>query len=156
MFLRDKRGIEAMVSYVLLVVIAISLSVAVYGFLKFYAPKDQIKCESEVQLSIDKITCKDNLLEITLTNRGLFTADRFQLRIGQEDRISKNVLNQGYLFEGENAAEGLAPGASWTKQYVYTNYTGIETREVEVQAAQIIDKQIILCEQVVSKLVQCS
>lgn len=157
MLLRDKRGIEAMVSYVLMIVIAISLSVAVYGFLKFYSPKDQVKCEGDIQLAIDKLSCSGNVLEITLSNRGLFTVDRLQVRIGQEDRISKTVLNSnGYLFEGEYASSGLPPGASWSKQYPYGNYSGAETREVEVQPAQVIDKQIILCEQVVKKIVQCS
>jgi len=85
----DKKGISGMVAYALLIAIAITLSILVYNWLRFYASGSDIpECPTSVNIVIDEYTCmKDpnGFLNITLANRGLFTIDGYTLRI--HDRV---------------------------------------------------------------------
>jgi hypothetical protein len=97
----NKKGVSIIVGYVLLIVIALSLSVFVYAFLKSYVPKEKPVCKDDVNLIIKDITCQVDesnptetsvsLLEIQLENRGLFKIERAYLRIGREGEIKKSV-----------------------------------------------------------------
>ena len=44
----DKRGVSIMIGYVLLVVIAIGLSIAVYAYLKNYLPREKAECPQDI------------------------------------------------------------------------------------------------------------
>ena len=67
-----KKGVSLMVAYVLLVVIAISLSALVYIFLKSYLPTDKVECPSDLSLIIEGARCIDNKnnLTINISNKG--------------------------------------------------------------------------------------
>ena len=82
----NKRGVSLMIGYVLLVVIAIGLSVAVFAYLKLYLPKDEPKCYDDVILSIDDLICvggEGGNISVTLTNRGLFNINGAFIRVGE-------------------------------------------------------------------------
>ena len=70
----NKKAISIIIGYVLLVVIAISLSLLVYAWLKNYLPKDVEKCPDSVSLTISNYNCdiEENKITLTLRNKGFF------------------------------------------------------------------------------------
>lgn len=80
----NKKGISEMVSYVLLIVIAIGISTGVYAWLKGYLPSATPKetCNPDVSLVLEDYNCSaiDNLTTLTLKNQGYFNIDGFFIR----------------------------------------------------------------------------
>jgi len=116
----DKKGVSLMIGYVLLIVIVISLSIAVFAYLKLYLPKDQPKCQDNVILSIDEVTCvvsetvpTQYEVSVTLTNRGLFNINGAFIRIGGVGRIVKISLNKAdeYLISAPDFGDNIK--SSW-------------------------------------------
>jgi hypothetical protein len=152
----DKKGVNLMIGYVLLIVIAISLSVLVFAYLKLYLPKDEPKCYEDVSVSIDKLEClgsnTDYVVSLNLTNRGLFTIHGVFIRIGEEGRVFKKLLNSDGLITTEDGL--LKPEETWSVSFTYNEPAGI--KEVEVEPFLFIDNKPALCEKaVVSQLVEC-
>lgn len=116
---KDKRALSNLVAYVLLISITISLSVMVYGWLKFYVEEDDIvDCPSNVNVIIDSYSCLSGIsgnLTVTLKNKGLFSVDGFTLRV--HDRLDANF--GFYVFDSEGMA--LSPGESITQVYEFDN-----------------------------------
>ena len=144
--MKRKRGVSLMIGYVLLVVVAITLSVLTFAFLKLYLPKDEPKCYEDVVLSIDEATCQDGKLQVTLTNRGLFDINGAFIRIGEGGRIYKQVINENpeSLFVETGEDNLLAPGETWTSTDY--DYSGIGNQELEVEPLLFIDDKPALCE----------
>ena len=76
-----KRGISEIISYVLLILVAITMGMLVYGFLKLYVPKEKPECKDGINLIIESAQCKHetngiNNLSVVLRNRGLFKVDK--------------------------------------------------------------------------------
>jgi hypothetical protein len=166
LLLKDKKGVSIMVGYVILIVIAISLSVAVFAYLKLYLPEKEPDCPEDVILAIDSVTCRDSNgdgwfdIDVTLSNRGFFSVDGAFIRMGEVGRIFKKLLNENPigLFVGEPGNE-LAPGQGWssgvqTLALEISDYTVLQ--EIEVEPLILIEGRAILCESaVVNKIVQC-
>ena len=80
----NKRAISEVISYVLLITIAISMAAGVYAWLKFYVPSDQEKekCQDDTALSIIDYECsiESQILRIVVENNGLFNTDGFIIR----------------------------------------------------------------------------
>ncbi len=95
----QKRGVSIMVGYVLLVIIAVSISVLVYGYLKLYVPKEKPECPEghDVTLIIQSVSCQigseEDTLSITLLNKGLFKADAVYVRMEEAGREVKQLVN---------------------------------------------------------------
>ena len=148
-----------MIGYVLLVVIAIGLSVAVFAYLKLYLPKDEPKCYDDVILSIDDLICvggEGGNISVTLTNRGLFNINGAFIRVGEVGRIFKTLVNEedNFLFIGDDGDALLNPGETWSRTF---DYNGNGIQQVEVEPFLYLENKPVLCEKaVVSKLVDCS
>jgi hypothetical protein len=173
LFRKDRKGVSLMMGYVLLIVIAIVIAVLVYIFLQLYLPKDRAECRQGITITIDDLECDiaNNKLNIQMTNRGLFTVDRVQIRVGDEGRIAKDLINgvgvDDYKFrmpcdtgvdpECDNPVqyyEELLP--NWFSSGEFS-YASAGTKEVEVQPAMLIEGELVLCEQsTVSKIVVCT
>lgn len=91
----DKKGVSEVVSYVLLIVIAVGIATLVYAFLKVYVPKEKSECKDGINLVISSAECthttspEKNTIKITFENRGLFKVDSAFIRIGQEGKDFK-------------------------------------------------------------------
>lgn len=98
----DKKGVSQMIGYVLLIIIAISLSIAVFAFLKLYVPPASPECPEEVKLTIEAYTCEETspgngqfALTVTLANKGLLRVYGVYIRLGKPGRIYKPLINTG-------------------------------------------------------------
>jgi len=166
---KDKKGVSIMVGYVMLIVIAVGLSVAVFSFLKLYLPEDRPECSEDISLTLDSVRCaydqeSDNYdIEITMTNRGLFDVLRAQIRIGDSDRVLRTILNEGLnnpnddfvLGDSNDPTIGLVPGESWTHNWTFVTEVG-GIKELEIEPIMYVDNQRVLCDNsVVKTLVSC-
>lgn len=88
-----KRGVSEIVSYTLLIVIALSISVLVYAYLKVYVPKEKPECKEGINLIIEEVNCNFTRKELSLVlqNRGLFKVETAFIRIGKSSELKKIV-----------------------------------------------------------------
>ena len=115
-----------MVGYVLLVVIAVGLSVAVFSFLKIYVPKEKPECSPDINLivqSIEKCTINGNKISLDnlkLTNKGLFKIPATFIRLAPESKRIREQINPDikdfYLanYDLATGEGGLDPGKTET------------------------------------------
>lgn len=101
---KNKKAVSEVVSYVLLVIVALVLSALVYAFLQLYVPKEKPECKNGINIVIENADCVNNKVSLTLQNRGLFSIDRVFIKMGKaESRVRENLLSMPYNFppEGE-------------------------------------------------------
>src|SRR3972149_7833470 len=90
----NKKALSEIVGYTILIVIAISLSVLVYAFLKTYIPKEAVSCEEDLNLIVQDYSCSTSgELKITIKNKGLFKADAVYVWFEDKGRKLKNQTN---------------------------------------------------------------
>ena len=165
MFTRRNKAESLMVSYVLLIVIGIAISVFVFAYLKLYLPENRKSCELDTEIAIVNASCiyNDQDLSITLENRGLFNISGVFIRFGVPGEKVKVQLNEDKEFLGLSGGPGpLSPGEKKAFNYdsAALNLLGIDlerysTYELEVQSA-ILDKGFLIpCEDVVNYQVTC-
>jgi FlaG/FlaF family flagellin (archaellin) len=79
---KNKKALSEMVSYVLLIVIAIGLAAGVYAWLRGYLPSSNPRetCSEDASLSIEKYTCSEEQITLTIKNNGLFNINGFFIR----------------------------------------------------------------------------
>jgi FlaG/FlaF family flagellin (archaellin) len=100
---KNKKGLSAVIGYVLLIAVSIVISAMVYQFLKTYVPKDSVECAEGVSLFMESVSCTNGALSITVKNNGKFGIDGYFIHIsntaGQNLAtidISDNVTTGGY------------------------------------------------------------
>ena len=79
-----KKGISEVVSYVLLIILSLSLAIFVFNWLRGFVPTmNEAKCPEGVSLIIkDKVyTPANKSLTLTIENRGRFNADGYYVRV---------------------------------------------------------------------------
>lgn len=150
--LKQKKGVSIMVSYVLLIALAISLSIGVFFYLKLYLPSESPNCPDDISITIDEIKCSRNTLtsyvvDITLTNRGLFTIDSAYIKMGDADRIFKKSIYDpdGRLSSSCNSGLGLKPGESYCEILSVTGPIPSASQEISVEPLIYIDNEPVLC-----------
>lgn len=108
-----KKAVSLMISYVLLIVIAIVMSIIVFSYLKTVANvKPVIDCKSGTSIFIEDYKCGQGEIKLTLKNNGLFNIDGFISYFGSDsgkepiiklvsfDKVKINNKNY-YQFENQ-------------------------------------------------------
>ena len=148
----NKRAESLMVGYVILIAIAIALSSAVFFYLKLYLPRDKPECSQDIDLVIDSLNCSyvdvsggsptTSVVDIRLTNKGLFSVDSAYIKIGDSDRVFKTTLNNPdadrMVSSCNNFDIVLKPGEQFCKTYTYSAVPN-SLQEVTVEPVMWID-----------------
>lgn len=146
----NKSGVSEMVAYVMLIVIALTVSVGVYSFLKSYVWKPTEKCNDGVSLVIDQYWCDYAKKEINITfkNMGNFNIDGFWIRASNKSGgQAVVVLESGKTIDGKiYLTPPLAPGEIVNFAFPYLKFNKIE--EINIQPLQI-KKNLAACEDAV-------
>lgn len=114
--LSNKKGVSEIIGYVILIVIAISLSILVYSYLKVYLPKGETpQCPQDVSIQLSSYNCDsiNKNISITILNTGLYKVNGAYFRIGNESqkiRASLTADNQPISF----GLSGLKPNDLFT------------------------------------------
>jgi len=146
-----KKADSQMVSYVLLVVIAISLSVAVFAYLKLYLPSSKDKCSDDVNVVIENSICKAGRLNLTVSNRGLFNVSMIFVRFGNESKIVRSQINPGT----ELLNPPLSPGDIREYSFVLSSIPRPGIYIVETQPATLSEKRNPMLCRIVTQKVNC-
>jgi hypothetical protein len=156
----QKKGISAMIGYVLLIVIAVGLSAAVYSYLKIYIPKDKPECPDDINIIMQSYACQNGILNITLANKGLFKVNAAYIRLGPRDKKVKEWINNPKLEEIEEADFNinLMPSSSITKIFSPGLISNGGDFGLEIEPAVYVDgNQLALCEKaVITQSITCS
>ncbi len=180
---KNKKGLSEMVSYVLLVIIAVGLSALVFAYLKVYVPKDKAECNSDISIILEKYSCVldsngNAELNLSFLNKGLFKIDGAYVRFGSVDKSVKQLVNDPntagmsihkfYLSKGpeeivtsiENRnPTGLKPGESSQRSYEVDSSLLGQGNEysIEIQPAVISEGDILACSSaVVTQTINCN
>jgi hypothetical protein len=143
-----KRALSNLVAYVLLITITISLSVMIYGWLKFYVDGEDIPtCPEGVNIIVESYSCSGNSLTVNLRNKGFFSIEGFVLRTHNRSNaeFGVHVLN--------STGVALAPGANTSRVY---SFVGDPITIVDVQPFLDREGDKISCESYASQKVVCS
>jgi len=106
----NKKGISEIVSYVLIVVIALGISIGVYSWMRSYLPKDNNNsCPDDVAIFIKDYNCNNKILNLTLENKGNFDISGFDLRISNESDKAPIISIQS-TKQLPDTVEGTIPG----------------------------------------------
>lgn len=157
------KGEATIIGYVLLIVLALALAGAVYGFLRFYIPKDKPTCPDGIGLIVGGVSCKDSWINLTLVNRGLFTVDGAHIKMGVAGRSLKKIINCPSeacetLFTQIAGTSSLKPGMSLNR--IYLNPDAESGKEYEIEIDPIVlgsenTTQILCSRAIVYQQVRC-
>jgi hypothetical protein len=75
-----------MITYVLLISLAVAMSGAVYAWLRFYVQSPFSEENCEIDLVIESYNCNNSMLNLTVQNRGKFDADGYIIKINNGTR----------------------------------------------------------------------
>ena len=158
---KNKRALSNIIAYVLLISITISLSVMVYGWLKFHVAGDNVKeCSDNVNIIIANYKCNNSnisnqggALTITLKNKGLFKVDGYILRINDED----NAKFGFYTIDDKGVS--ISPGGEHTETFYFNEtISGHKINTVTLAEVQpfIEDNGKVICKSYISQKIKCS
>lgn len=164
-----KKGVSEIVSYVLLIVIAVGASVLVYNLLSQIIVRPGPSCPSDTNLLLKDYKCSfdSHELNLTLLNKGLFSVDAAYVRVGfvNDARQTKTWINNDETenFYFGNIGKGLAPNKEITWQFNISKspskdiITSSSNYTLEVQPV-MWDKNLkktTACEEVVTTVISC-
>jgi len=83
---KNKKAISILVSYVLLITLAIALAAGTYYFLRTYAekPLPEEACPEGTNIVVENYSCMDGKLDIKIKNRGLHAVTGVYIKISNE------------------------------------------------------------------------
>jgi hypothetical protein len=143
---QNKRALSEMLSYALLVVIALGLSAAVYAWIWTMVPKQQEKCDDQVSLVIDQYSCDDAAKEINITfkNKGNWVIEGFIIRASNKSGIQPVYpLPLPGKLDGRVYSQ-IMPDASASYIFTYSKLKGVAS--VNVKPFQVKNKKMISCD----------
>jgi len=82
--LKNKKAVSVVLSYVVLIIIVLTLAGITYGWLKFRIPKDTPECDENIALIIKDVNAVGGKVTITFQNKGFFTVNGILLRYSNE------------------------------------------------------------------------
>jgi len=153
---KNKKALSQIVAYVLLIVIAVSLSLVIYAWMKNQIPKRSAECPDSVSLIINNYECENpGELVVLFKNKGLFDIDATIVRARMKDETLFSVLKDENDFAEHFFSPVLGPGEEQPIQFSYL--VGGDLDEVEIQPILIIDEEVVLCDKAIIRqdLVEC-
>src|SRR3990167_7706182 len=134
--IKSKKGISEIVSYTLLILIAIGLAAGVYSFLKVYVPKYQIpECPPNAHVSIQRVSCNLDSIEFEIINKGFFSIDAIFIRLNPPGReIQSLIPNDGFYSFNNSLSPGNVTIISKQHTKLSTSEAGLEYT-LEIQPA---------------------
>ena len=153
---RRKKGLSNLIAYVLLISISLSLSVMVYGWLKFYVGGAEIAtCPSNTNLIIESYECfsgNGGNFTVTIKNKGLFDVDEYILRVHDRPGAEFGV----YVFN--ETGSFLGPGSKVTTVYSFPSSLDniTEVTLADVQPFVNVSGKMVSCKAYASQKINCN
>lgn len=146
----NKKGLSEIISYVLLILIAVGLSAGIYVGLKAYVPREQVACPESISVVINGVECNsaDNKITITFQNRGFFNVDGAYIYGAtdsggfSQELIPDSINTPGFFYFHSK----LTPNDEDTHTFIYSD----SISRIQVKPFIINEKvkdKIVICEQ---------
>lgn len=162
---KSKKALSEIISYVLLIMIAMAIAAAVFAWIKYYVPSEneRASCPDSVSLYLEKYSCDINnkLVNLTIQNKGLFNIDGFYIR-GSNSTTKKPIvpLLSKYPDMVSKFGEGIyvfaktgivfSPNEKVLTEFSYTNLTNLATIQIQPYIySSTIKKTMVLCPNIV-------
>ncbi|MFA5993133.1 MAG: hypothetical protein WC796_05495 [Candidatus Pacearchaeota archaeon] len=118
----NKQGVSELVAYVILIVIAISISLLVYAYLKIILPKSQLECDDGVSVELKDYNCipTDKVINMTIKNNGLFGVQGLNIRYADKPN---SVTSRSFRGVGP---DGRPIGENGTFYFLATMQQGVD------------------------------
>jgi len=100
---KNKKGMSAIIGYVLLVTFGLVLSVLVFNYLKTYVPKDTGSCPDGVSIFLESYSCSNGVLNITLKNNGRFNYPAYSIHASNSPNQTIAFLDLSNNLSGTSA-----------------------------------------------------
>ncbi|PIN78100.1 hypothetical protein COV15_00365 [Candidatus Woesearchaeota archaeon CG10_big_fil_rev_8_21_14_0_10_34_12] len=141
---KNKKAISEIVSYVLIIVISLSLAVGVFSWMKLYIKEPPKQCSEDVALVIYDYVCNSStkIIEITLENRGLFDVDGFIIHASNKPDATEASMNlnlKEVIF-----SKPLSPEEKMTKEFRFAQLGNITL--ISIEPVKIIDEKRVACQ----------
>jgi hypothetical protein len=165
--IKNKKAISEIVSYVLLIMISLSLAVGVYSFMKFYVPSDKgsEKCPEDIALYAVDSSCENKVISLIIENKGMFNVDGFLIK-GANDpditpTITLNSTDEQLIkkfpsgFQDFNTSDGitLKPGLTTMANFSYADIPQLDSlKRISIQPYIFSDKiqDIVFCDNIIT------
>ena len=158
-----KNGVSLMVSYVLLVVIALALSIGIYTWLKATANVEPTPaCPKGVAIIISDYNCETSgEIEITIKNKGTHNISGFVVRVSKNiDSLPAGLLlgKEPYALDIYTADRGhynfmnpLPPGEEKIIRFKYPKDnqgdSWLSLKKIQIEPYRTFERNQILCEE---------
>lgn len=128
--IKNKKGVSEIIAYVLLILIAVSISVLVYAWLKVQVPKEKTTCPEGIAITIKSYSCEaGKKINISFENRGLFNIDGINVLIANvSGETPGNTINASSSLGNPVQTEGfvyfnpaLPPRKAWEDRFDYSS-----------------------------------
>ncbi len=88
-----KKGVSPLISYILLIVVGITMGLVIYGWLRTYVPAEITKCDQDVSLQVTRYTydCTNKIFKLEIKNNGRFNVGGYLIRATNDS--SQDVAN---------------------------------------------------------------
>lgn len=162
--INNKKAVSEIVSYVLLIMIALSLAVGVYSFMKFYVPSDKSseKCSNDIALYLVDYSCNESVINLIIENKGMFNVQGFIIK-GSNDpdikpTIALNSTNEQIKvnfppgFYDFNLTEGtpLKPGITKTANFSYSEISSLKRISIQPYIFSENIQDIVFCDNIIT------
>ncbi len=82
-----KKGVSVIVSYVLLILLTVSMAGMIYGFLQYRAKyREKIECPVGVSVYVENFSCNEEI-NLTLKNNGLWNISGINIIVYSDNKI---------------------------------------------------------------------
>jgi len=138
----NRRAVSLIISYVLLISIAMALSVTVYAWLRFYVnPGEVAECPGNIKLIIKDYDCTAGGFNLTVKNKGTHTVDGFRVAVNkrQDAEFAVNIV--------DSINHSIGPGEEYNEVYPSDGPVGL----IEVNPYVIEGSEKIYCDNAVAR-----
>lgn len=147
---RGKKAITELIAYVLLIGLAITLSILVYNWLRFYVmPYESRTCPDGVSLIVQEYSCNAGKINITVKNKGLFKINGYIIKVNNEtDNLGKPKGLPIHLLDSISFT--LNPSEIHSKTWDYESAYG-RLVEIEIEPIRIQENKTVYCDKSILK-----
>lgn len=126
---KNKKGVDAIISYVLLITLGLSLAVFVFNWLRGFVPNqiNEAKCPEGVSLILSEapvLNPSTGLMDLEVQNRGRFNVSGFFVRVNNvsDPNLGIYLINKDDLLVG--VGETKAVSINYSRYFIGTeNFT---------------------------------
>jgi len=130
----NKKGLSAMIGYVLLITFGIVMAVIVYAYLKTYIPTEPTACPEGSSVFLKEYSCSGNKLNLTVKNNGRFNIAGYFIygTNNTEQKIATTAMYENYtekthvvqgaiLFSPQDPQGAMKPGLEMNGTFNVSN-----------------------------------